>query len=108
MKQKYTFRLKNIYLDYKTKPQKELQKQIGKRLKVLGEIKVGNKLTFIFENGFKYVATGLCEQGFVNRKNEDNKVIFVTICTNDICYELDVVDDDGFKIESKQQLNFDI
>lgn len=92
MKRKYTFELKNISPDYNMKIPKELEKRIGKNFKLIGEIKVGTRLELHFEDGFVYKTSPMDLQGYITKRDYENKVIFVTLCTKDLAFEMDVVE----------------
>ena len=94
MKRHLTFKLKSIYPDYKTVMPKDLQKRIGKCFKLVGSIKLGSKLDMYFEDGFKYTTSSLDIEGYINKRDGEGNVVFVTLLTKDIAYEFDVVDEE--------------
>lgn len=105
MKRHLTFELKSIHPDYKTPMPKALEKRIGKAFKLIGEIKVGNKLEMYFEDGYIFKTSGLDIEGFINKLDKDGKVVFVTLCTKDMAFELNVIEKD-IKIKLDEQLKF--
>lgn len=92
MKRKYTFELKRIFPDYNIKLPKDLEKRIGKCFKLIGDIKAGSKLEMHFEDGYVFKTTPLDLQGYITKRDYDDKVIFVTLCTKDISFEMAVVE----------------
>lgn len=105
MKRNYTFELKRIFPDYKTSTHKELEKRIGKCFKLIGDIKVGNKLKMHFEDGFIFETTALDLQGYIKTTDDEGKEVFVTLCTKDMGFEMDVVHK-KLKIKLNEQLTF--
>ena len=92
MKRDLTFQLKSIYPDYKVVAPKDLLKRIGMCFKLVGDIKVGEKLDMYFEDGFKFTTSSLDVEGYINKRDSEGNVVFVTMCTKDMAYEFDVVD----------------
>lgn len=91
MKRHLTFNLKAVYPDYNVKTPKDLEKRVNKSFKLLGEIKVGKGLEMHFEDGFIFKTSGLDLQGYaIERDDEDNEK-FVTLCTKDLAFEMEVV-----------------
>ena len=91
MKRHLTFELKSIHPDYKTPMPKALEKRIGKAFKLIGDIKVGNKLTMYFEDGYIFKTESLDIHGYVNEYDDNDEVVFVTLCTKNMAFEMDVV-----------------
>ena len=92
MKRNYTFVLRRVFPDYNVRLPKDLEKRLGKSFKLLGDIKVGSKLEMHFEDGFVYTTAPLDLQGYITKRDCKDKVIFVTLCTKDMAFEMDVVD----------------
>lgn len=105
MKRNYTFELKRIFPDYKTVTPKALEKRIGKCFKLIGDIKVGNKLKMYFEDGYIFETATLDLQGYIKKTDDDDKEIFVTLCTKDMAFEMDVVEK-KLNIKLNEQLTF--
>lgn len=105
MKRKYTFELKSIFPDYNVRTPKDLEKRLGGKFKLLGDIKVGSKLEMHFEDGFVFQTAPLELQGYITKRDYEDRVVFVTLCTKDICFELDVVDK-KIDIKVNEQLTF--
>lgn len=103
MKRHLTFELKSIHPDYKTPMPKELEKRIGKPFKLIGEVKVGKGFEMYFEDGYTFKTSGLDIEGFVNKLDKDGNVIFVTLLTKDMSFEMDVVDK-KIKVKIEEQL----
>ena len=103
MKRDLTFELKSIHLDYKTSMPKVLEKRIGKAFKLIGDIVVGNSLEMHFEDGYIFKTSPLDLGGYIYQLDENDKVIFVTLCTKDIAFELDVVEK-KIKVKIEEQL----
>lgn len=92
MKRNYTFELKRVFPDYNIKLPKDLEKRIDKYFKLIGDIKVGGKLEMHFEDGFIFKTAPLDLQGYIKKTDDDDKEVFVTLCTKDMAFEMDVVD----------------
>lgn len=92
MKRNYTFELKRIFPNYNIKPPKDLEKRIDKCFKLIGEIKVGGKLEMHFEDGFIFKTAPLDLQGYIKKTNDYDEEVFVTLCTKDMAFEMNVVD----------------
>ena len=105
MKRQYTFELKRIFPDYKVRTPKDLEKRIGKSFKLLGDIKVGNKLEMHFEDGFIFKTAPLDLQGYIKKTDDYDKEVFVTLCTKDMAFEMDVVDK-KINIKINEQITF--
>ncbi|HSQ89770.1 hypothetical protein [Romboutsia sp.] len=105
MKRELTFELRTVYPDWKVRIPKELEKRIGKAFKLLGEIKAGNKLELHFEDGHVFKTAPLDIQGYITKRDDydDDKVVFVTLCTKDMYYEMDVIDK-KIKLSTVEQL----
>lgn len=105
MKRDLTLKLNKVVLDYKTKPNKQLEKRIGLDLKLLGDIKIGKGLEMYFEDGYVHKTSALEIEGFINNFDKDNNLVMITICTKEICYELLVSDNKKFNIKTEEQLS---
>ncbi len=105
MKRNYTFELKRVFPDYKTRMPKELEKRIGKKFKLIGEVKVGSKLEMHFEDGFVFTTAPMDLQGYITKRDYEDKVMFVTLCTKDLAFEMDVVEE-KININLIEQLAF--
>lgn len=103
MKRDLTFEIKSIHPDYKIAVPKELEKRIGKPFKLIGDILVGNKLEMYFEDGFIYKTSALEIEGYINERNSLGELLFVTLLTKDIAFELDIVQKE-IKIVLEEQL----
>ena len=103
MKRELTFELKSIHPDYKTPMPKTLEKRIGKAFKLIGEIKVGKPLEMYFEDGYVFKTAPLDLGGYIYKLDENNKVVFVTLCTKDMAFEMDVVKK-RIKVKVEEQL----
>ena len=103
MKRHLTFELKSIHPDYKTPIPKELEKRIGKQFKLIGEVKIGKGFEMYFEDGYMFKTSGLDIEGFINKLDKDGNVVFVTLCTKDMAFEMNVVDK-KIKIKLEEQL----
>lgn len=102
MKRELTFELKSIHPDYKTPMPKALEKRIGKAFKLIGDIVVGKSLEMYFEDGYIFKTAPLDLGGYIY-KLDDDKVVFVTLCTKDIAFEMDVIKK-NIKIKVEEQL----
>ena len=91
MKRELTFELKSIHPDYKTPVPKTLEKRLGKSFKLVGEVKTGKCLEMYFEDGYIFKTAPLDLGGYIYKLDGDGKVIFVTLCTKDMAFEMDVV-----------------
>lgn len=107
MKRNLTFELKKICPDWNIKIPKDLEKRIGSHFKLLGDIIVGNKLDMCFEDGFTYKTSELALQGYINTKDDDDNVVFVTLCTKDLCYEMDVINK-KIKVKIEEQIKISL
>lgn len=103
MKRELTFELKSIHPDYKTPMPKVLERRIGKAFKLIGEVKVGKSLEMYFEDGFIFKTAPLDLQGYIYKLDDEDKVTFVTLCTKDMAFELDVVKK-KIKVKIEEQL----
>ncbi len=105
MKRNYTFELKRIFPDYNIKAPKDLEKRIGNYFKLIGEIKVGSELEMHFEDGYVFKTAPMEIHGFINYKDDEEKLVFATLCTKNIGYELEVIEKD-INIKLIEQLKF--
>ena len=105
MKREFTFELKRIFPDYKTIIPKVLEKRIGKCFKLIGDIKVGSKLKMCFEDGFVFETAPLDLQGYIKKTDDYDKEVFVTLCTKDMGYEMEVVEK-KIKVKLNEQITF--
>lgn len=103
MKRELTFELKSIHPDYKTPMPKTLEKRIGKAFKLVGDIVVGKSLEMYFEDGYIFKTAPLDLGGYIYKLDDDGKVVFVTLCTKDMAFELDVVHK-KIKVKLEEQL----
>lgn len=105
MKRDYTFELKNIHTDYNTRMPKDLEKRLGKCFKLIGEITVGKGLMMYFEDGYEFKTTALDLWGYIKQTDDEGKEVFVTLCTKDLAFEMDVVNK-NIKVNVIEQLTF--
>lgn len=91
MKRHLTFNLKAVYPDYKVKIPKDLEKRVNKSFKLLGKIEVGKGLEMHFEDGFIFKTTGLDLQGYAIERDDEENEKFVTLCTKDLAFEMEVI-----------------
>ena len=103
MKRHITLLLNTIFYDYHTKPNKDLDKRIGEQLKIVGEIKVGKGLELHFKDGYTFKTSGLDLNGFINKIDKDDNLYSIILCTKDISFVFDVVNED-FKLNIEEQL----
>lgn len=104
MKRDITFKLNKVVLDYKTKPNKELEKRIGLDFKLLGRVEIGRCFEMYFEDGFVHKTTGLEIEGYINQYDKDDNLRMVTLCTKDICYEFLISEKKELEVEIIEQL----
>lgn len=107
MKRHLTLVLNSIYYDYRVTPSKELDKRVGEKLKILGEIKVGKGLELHFKDGYIFKTSGLELEGFINKYNKDNELYNIVLCTKDISFVFEVIKED-FKLNIEEQLKIEI
>lgn len=103
MKRELTFELKSIHPDYNVAVPKVLEKKIGKAFKLIGDIIVGKSLEMYFEDGYVFKTAPLDLGGYIYKLDDDDKVIFVTLCTKDMAFELDVIQK-KIKVKLEEQL----
>lgn len=103
MKRELTFELRSIHPDYKTPMPKLLEKRIGKAFKLIGDIAVGKSLEMYFEDGFIFKTAPLDIEGYIYKLDDEDKVVFVTLCTKDMAFELDVIKK-NIKVKVEEQL----
>ena len=110
MKRELTLILKTVDYEYKVSPIKELDGRIGTKVKILGNIIVGESLTLHFEDGYSFKTKGLDINGFINEyeRSKDNpynkRLKQIVLCTKDIYFIFDISDDD-FKLDIEEQLS---
>ena len=97
MKRKLTFRLEEIYEDWKVVTPKELLNRKGMNVKVLGQIMIGKPLHLHFKDGYVFKTAGLQTEGFINKLDIDNNLTEVTICTKELGFKLIPINTD-FKL----------
>lgn len=105
MKRHLTFELRNIVPDYKTRTPKDLEKYLEKAFKLIGDIKVGNKLEMHFEDGFIFKTTALEMQGYIILRDDEENEKFVTMCTKDLAFEMEVIKGKKMKFKTVEQLS---
>lgn len=105
MKRKLTFELKSIHPDYKTPMPKALEKRLGKAFKLVGDIVVGKNLEMYFEDGYIFKTAPLDIGGYIYKLDDEDKVVFVTLCTKDMAFEMDVIEKKiNIKIEEQLKM----
>ncbi|GAA0093002.1 hypothetical protein UT300009_30320 [Paraclostridium bifermentans] len=104
MKRHLTFNLKAVHPDYNIKIPKDLQKRVEKPFKLLGDIKVGKGLEMHFEDGFIFKTSALELQGYVKQIDDEDNEKFVTLCTKDLAFEMDVIKK-KIKVKTIEQLS---
>lgn len=110
MKRHLTLTLKQIQYDYNIKPTKDLDKRVGKDVKILGDIIVGKPLEFHFEDGYIFRTKGLDLNGFINEYERvdgdpnNQRLNQIVVCTKDISFIFGISDND-FKLNTEEQLS---
>lgn len=102
MKREYTFELRSIHPDYKIVTPKELENRLGKALKLIGDITIGNKLEMHFEDGYVFKTSPLEIEGYIN--DSRNGLDFVTLLTKDMAFEFDY-SSKNIKVKLEEQLS---
>ena len=87
MKRNSTFELRRVYPDYNIRMPKELEKRIGLSFKLLGNIRIGEKLEIHFEDGLVFKTSALQIEGYINERDVEGNLKRVTMITKDMGYE---------------------
>ena len=107
MKRHLTLTLNSVVYDYKVNAIKDLDQRIGSILKIVGDIKVGKSLELHFKDGYIFKTSGLDLEGFINKFNKDNELYSIVLCTKDISFVFEIVNED-FKLNIEEQLKIEI
>lgn len=107
MKRHLTLVLNSISYDYKTRINKDLDKRIGQKLKIIGEVKVGKGLELHFKDGYTFKTSALDLEGFINKYNKDNVLYSIVLCTKEISFVFEVTNED-FELNIEEQLKIEI
>lgn len=104
MKREMTFELRSIHPDYKIPMPKALENRLGKALKLIGDITIGNKLEMHFEDGYVFKTSPLEIEGYINERDKLGELKFVTLLTKDMAFELDL-SQKKIKLNLEEQLS---
>lgn len=107
MKRNLTLILKEIHEDWRAVTPKNLSKRIDKKVKVLGEIKVGGSLELYFEDGFVFKTAALDLNGFINKYDKNNNLVNIIICTKDLSFVFNI-SEETFDLKVDEQLKLKI